>query len=195
MAKIVFSDIKLQLTNLYLARRKQKWFKLFSSDKFITPNFRIAQYFFTSDCTKDLVDRLNEFQNPCCLCTPRLGKEWLDRGRIVRVLDIDKRFSFLPGYRYYDLKNPKVLNEEFDVIIMDPNITCGETILLKAINTLSKRNYNQKLLILYHTQNNLSFLMTFKDYNLHPTGYYPKYCNIKEQANKNFMFYANFEFP
>ena len=179
----------------YRGKGFSKGFKLYSKDNLITPNFRIAQFFFTSECAKDLVDRLDRFDNPCCLCTPRLGKEWFDRGRVVRVLDIDKRFSFLPGYKYYDLRFPTIVIEVFDVIVMDPIFKYGDAVLLNAINNISKENYDQKLLIVHTTADSSLFLRTFSDYKLQPTGYHPEFCNLTGERNKMYMFYANFEFP
>ena len=190
------TDIRLRIVNFLRYLRKPRWFRLYISDRFITPNYTYAQYFFTSECASDLVDKLDHFNNPCCLCTPRLAQEWFDRGRIVRVLDIDKRFIFLPGYKYYDMREPEVLDEEFDVIIADPIYNWEEAVLLRTINTLSKQNYSQKLLVVYYTNKKTSFLETFQDYGLKQTSYYPKYSSVQEEAaEKRVMCYSNFKFP
>ena len=191
----MFDDIKLKWNNFKIYLEKPTWHKLFSKDKFITPDFRLEQYFFTIECAKEIVNRLDRFDNPCCLCAPRLGKEWFDRGRIVRILDIDKRFSFLPGYKYYDLENPHALDEKFDIIVADPNLSLEEIVILRAINTISNMNYHQKLLILYETEKEASLLKTFQAYDLHPTQYYPIYCNITDEGRRYHQFYANFNFP
>ncbi|MBE9571315.1 MAG: hypothetical protein IMF11_11850 [Proteobacteria bacterium] len=112
------------------------------------------------------------------------------------MLDIDERFIFLPGYKYFDMREPEVLDEEFDVIIADPIYKWGEDVLHRTINTLSKQNYSQKLLIVYYTNKKTSFLEIFKDYDLKPSSYYPKYSNVQDEAaEKIVVCYSNFKFP
>ena len=180
-------------------RSKLNWLlhyrRFFITDKFVTPNYALSQYFFTSECVDFLIDNLDKFKNPCCVGTPRLAKGWLDRGRIVRLLDIDNRFSSLPGFICYDISKPKVLDEKFDVIIMDPTFKFGDDVLLKAVNILSHNDYSQKLLLIHATSNTTSILKKFKEYNLRPTGYYPKYSNLRKEGKKIVMCFSNFKFP
>lgn len=189
------ADLKLKFQNFFLFLRRPRWFRLFVSDKIITPDYAFQQYFFTKECVRFLVDRLDPFSNPCCVGTPSLAKEWLERGRTVRLLDVDKRFSFLPGYMYYDLANPELLDEKFDLIIMDPTFGRGEGVLLKAINILSQNDHSQKILLVYMSSHDISILEIFKDYKLKPTGYYPEYTNLRGGGKKFVMCYSNFEFP
>ena len=172
-----------------------KYRKIYISDKFIDPNYEHSQYFFTSQCVDYLVDKLDYFNTPCCVGTPRLAKGWFDRGREVRLLDIDKRFSFLPGYKYFDITKPEVLNEKFDVIIMDPTFKWGEHPLLNTIKVLSQNDHSQKVLLFYMSTHAKSILKTFKEFNLKPTRYYPKYSNLRGEGKKFIMCYSNFEFP
>ena len=191
-ARLLFADLKLRTRNLLTRYRRPAWFRIGLKHRFVTPNFKLAQYFFTDECVKYLVDTLDRFQNPCCLCTPRLEKEWMDRGRIVRVLDIDKRFEFLPGWTHYDIRKPQALHETFDVIVADPNFSYGIDTILRAVDTLSMENPEQKLLILYYSESGEAFLRTFERYQLKPTNYHPEYCNVKEEARNKFVVYANF---
>jgi hypothetical protein len=181
--------------SLFYLNWQLRYRKLYIRDKFIAPDYEHSQYFFTGECVDYLVDKLDCFNNPCCIGTPRLAKGWFDRGRKVRLLDIDKRFSFLPGYKYYDITKPEVLNEKFDVIIMDPTFKWGDGVLLKTINAISHHDHSQKVLLIYLSSRGTSILQTFKDYNLKPTGYYPKYSNVRGKGKKIVMCYSNFQFP
>ena len=169
--------------------------KIFSNDKFVTPDYELSQYFFTKECVDYLIDSLDKFNNPCCVGTPRLAKGWFDRGRNVRLLDIDERFSFLPGFIYFDITKPKVLDEKFDIIIMDPTFNWGDDVLLKTVNILSHNDNSQKLLLIHRLSNSTSILEKFKEYNLKPTGYYPEYSNIHWGWKNYVMCFSNFEFP
>ncbi|MGD8974276.1 MAG: hypothetical protein PVJ56_13335, partial [Desulfobacterales bacterium] len=99
----VINKIKKIKQNLIWQLRYRKFFV---NDKFVPPILGLSQYFFTSECVDFLIDKLDKFENPCCVGTPRLAKGWLDRGRTVRLLDIDKRFSSLPGFICYDISKP-----------------------------------------------------------------------------------------
>ena len=190
-----FAELKLKTKNFLLFLRRPRWFKLYVSDKFVTPDYENQQYFFTSESVKYLVDHLDHFENPCCVGTPSLVKEWFERGRNVRLLDIDKRFNFLPGYKYYDITKPDRFDEKFDVIIMDPTFGWGEGILLKTVNILSHNNHSQKIFLVHMADHELSILEIFKDYQLKPTEYYPKYANLRGEGRKFVKCFANFDFP
>ncbi len=195
----IMKDLKLKLTNLALfvnqkiSKSTPYWLNMdIKAREFITPNFKLGQFFFTEETAKALVEKLDRFEHPCCLCTPSLGNEWHKKGKEVRVLDIDKRFDFLPGYRYYDLRKPEYLNETYDVIILDP-IFFPPEFLLRVINVLTRNNYNQRLLIVYKTSMEKHFLEVFEEYGVFPSNYYPDYPHVSEAGKKEFMFYANFE--
>src|SRR3954470_9164171 len=102
----------------------------------------IEQYFFDEPTLAHLAAFAARFENPCCLCTPSLGQELERRNIHARSLDIDERFSVLPGFRLYDLSKPERLDEKFGLIICDPpflNVSLDE--LLRAVTVLSMNNY------------------------------------------------------
>lgn len=170
------------------------WFnlQLAPEDKFVTPDFGLGQFFFTKETADLLVKELDGFRNPCCLCTPRLGQAWMEQGREVRVLDIDKRFKFLPGYRYFDLLKPTSFEEQFDLIIMDPYFFSPDKLVV-AIDCLSKSQYQQKLLLVYKTTEEQKLLDAFAKYDLKRTEHHPSHTMVTEEGRKEFAFYANFD--
>lgn len=74
----------------------------------------LEQYFWTPDTVARLVaaTALSEAGSPGCLAAPTLAAAWLDAPppgaarRVVPLWDIDWRFAYLPGYRYWDLTAP-----------------------------------------------------------------------------------------
>src|SRR5262245_31397680 len=105
------------------------------------------QYFFDEPTLSHLAAFVSAFQSPCCLCAPLLGKALVDRGRAVRILDIDERFASIPGFSLFDIHRPKWLGERFDLIVCDPpfyNISLSR--LFAAVRTLARNDYSQPLL-------------------------------------------------
>lgn len=94
------------------------------------------QYF--DDPTRSaLADLLEAYSRPCCLCAPTVGEELHARGRPARVLDIDERFSHLPGFRRWNMRRPEHLGERFDVIVCDPPFfTVSLSELFRALRLL-----------------------------------------------------------
>ncbi len=69
------------------------------------------QYFLDRPTLEHLARFVEQFPHPCCLCAPLLGRELVERGVEVRILDIDERFKSLPGFRRYDLYRPDRLGD------------------------------------------------------------------------------------
>ena len=72
----------------------------------------LEQYFFTKTTISNYITALTtrypdqaELEKKVCLiCCPSLSKAFYEElGYTVTVLDIDRRFETLPGFKYYDL--------------------------------------------------------------------------------------------
>ena len=105
----------------------------------------------------------------CLVCAPSLAKALHEDWDIkVTIWDIDKRFEDLPGFRYFDLKEPYEIEEkDFDLILIDPpffSVSLEQQ--AKAMSVLAKRNYNWKLLISFPHKNEKQVLKAFEDFNL-----------------------------
>src|SRR5918998_5412706 len=115
-------QLKQILTERMATGPGQPWFEpvVDPIDQFVPPDFTLSQIFFTQQTAAALVQALDVYVNPCCLCTPRLAAEWARRGRRVTLLDIDPKFAEFAEFLPYDLREPQPINREFDVIIADP---------------------------------------------------------------------------
>ncbi|MFQ5795457.1 MAG: protein-lysine N-methyltransferase [Candidatus Bipolaricaulia bacterium] len=179
--------IIIKLSNIFVP-----WFteEVARENQFVEPNFKLGQFFFDKRTAVVLVDVLDTYQNPCCLCTPRLAQEWMDRGRIVRLLDIDRRFQYLPGYRFYNFKRPTTLHEEFDVIICDPPRFSAAKLKI-SVDILTKNIQDQALFILFPVSRESKLLHAFSDYNLQPTEFPIAHNNVKKEHAHLFKLYGN----
>ncbi len=195
MAEIkLFDPFRFFLSSLSGFFSQPNYFRFSLKKQFLLPNWSIAQYFFTEDCASDLVQKLDRFANPCCLCSPMIGKKWQEMGRIVHILDIDERLDFLPGFRKFDITRPEPLSDIFDVIIVDPPLDLSLEVVLDAVNMVTRKKYDTKLAILHEAKTADCLLKHFEAYGLSPTYYNPVYCHVRKSARHQFMFYANFEF-
>lgn len=155
----------------------------------------LEQFFFDKATTSILAEFFQGYKDPCILCAPTVAKALYKKGKTVTLLDIDERFSYLPGFKQYDITKPLIFEKKFDVIFCDPPFfNYRFSILLKAIDTLSHHNYNQPLVISYLVRRENKFLKYFQKYRLSPTTFYPKYDTVKKSEKNLIKFYANFDF-
>src|SRR5437868_1962621 len=106
------------------------------------------QYFFDAATVRVLADFVGSFERPCCLCAPTIGRELHRRGRAVRVLDVDERFSDLSGFLAWDLYRPRHLDEEFDLVLCDPpffNVSLSQ--LFSAVRVLCHFDLTKPVMI------------------------------------------------
>ena len=52
--------------------------------------------------------------------TPNVAHQIHEENRNECLLDIDKRFNYLPKFRYYDMTKPSQINDKFRLLILDP---------------------------------------------------------------------------
>ena len=64
------------------------------------------QYFFDEATLDHLAAYVASWPSPCCLCAPLLGQRLVELGVDVAILDVDERFSDVPGFRRFDVYRP-----------------------------------------------------------------------------------------
>jgi hypothetical protein len=146
-----------------------KWFDpvVSKEDEFVRPDFRLGQFFYSARTAEALVRLFDGYRHPCCLCTPRLAWEWHRRGRTVRLLDCDRRFATLPGFRAFDLLCPEPIGEEFDVVIVDPIFIPGRQ-LRRAVDLVvgPERIGRTDLFVTFPTEREAELVSSFAPYGL-----------------------------
>jgi hypothetical protein len=161
-------------------------------------NHEYEQFFWTSNVVDKLMKSFEyDFvDETCCLTTPSLAVGMHNSGRDEVLLDIDRRFGFLPKYKYYDVRTPYGLDNNFRLLILDPPffvVPIEE--FRKAVDILTKHNYSTKLIIGFIKREEKRLLEAFRDYNLKPTSFELEYSSIKPNKWRNFCLYSNVDMP
>ena len=151
------------------------------------------QYFYDEKTLSELTTFLGRWEASCCLCTPLLG-QWMSQHSSPNptVLDMDRRFAQIQGFRYYDLCRPEWLDQEFDIIVCDPpffNVSLGQ--LFHAIRLLSHFRFDQPLLISYLRRRSNIVMDTFSQFGLRPVDYSPGYRTVQSLNLNDIVFYSN----
>lgn len=152
--------------------------------------------------TKNVVDKLMEackytyIEETCCLTTPSLAHAWHENGRDEVLLDIDKRFEYLPKFKYYDVRNPDALDDSFRMLILDPPFfLIPIEQIRKAVDVITKNNYGTKIIIAFLKRADQRLKTAFKEYDLSLTTFELEYASIKSNKWANFGLYSNIDLP
>jgi hypothetical protein len=171
-----------------------KWFDphIPEEDRFVPPKFDLGQFFFTRQTALSLVEKLDAYASPCCLCTPRLAWEWHLQGRSVRLLDCDTRFESMPGFRRFDLMRPTALTESFDAIIVDP-IFVPAPILRRAVDLVSSGSHRSAmaLYVTFPTDREKELLDAFSPYELRRLPFEIRHNNVKSDDRNRFGLFGS----
>jgi hypothetical protein len=162
----------------------------------IKENRQLEQYFFTENVLRNLVDTLEYEDDIFCLCTPALADAFYRlKERTVTCLDIDDRFSYLPGYVKYDVLNPKPLDIKPKVIIVDPPFFGINLIdLYKCVDVLSYGDKSTRIIFAFVQREDRGLFGVFKSYNLKATKFKLEYQTVDPTKWSNYGLYSNYEF-
>lgn len=151
------------------------------------------QYFFDDATRAWLVEWLQPFDSICVLCAPTLGAALIDAGKTPAVLDIDERFSHLPGFTKWDISRPTHLSQSFDVIFCDPpffNVSLRT--LRAAIEMLAHFDTSQKLGMCYLLRRKATVLKSFRAFGLCETGKRMGYESVVPSVKNEIELLVNF---
>lgn len=150
------------------------------------------QYFFDGATQRRVADFVEGYECPLCLCTPTVGAELVRRGVEAHILDIDRRFADLPGFRFFDLQHPTWTGEEHGIILCDPPFF-GVSLsrLLKAIRLLAGYDFAKPLLVTYLKRRSAKILEVFEPFGLRPTGFLPTYESVPKLGKFEVEFFGN----
>lgn len=161
-----------------------------------TERYDLEQYFWSKDTVDRLIYSLAYMSDCCCLTTPSLGHGFYEVGREEVVLDIDRRFDYLPKFRYFDILLPVSIEETFQVIIMDPPFFyIPIEKIYEAVLTITKGCTKAKLMIGFLKREEDTLLRVFKEFNLKPTDFPLEYATVKPNKWKNYVLYSNVDLP
>lgn len=150
------------------------------------------QYFFDEPTIDRLAGFVSHWDSPCCICCPQIGQRLVERNVDVTILDVDERFSYLPGFRHFDLTRPDWLGEEFGLILCDPpffNVSFSQ--LVAVLRLLARNDFSQPLMVSYLVRRAASFEEAFKPFGLSRTGFQPRYATVVESPKNEIEFWSN----
>jgi hypothetical protein len=155
------------------------------------------QFFWTQDTVEKLMESLKYTSDRCCLTTPSLAHAWYLNGENEVCLDIDDRFSYLPRYRYYDVRNPEPYpGNDFRIIILDPPyFVVPIEDFRRAVDVITENNYKTKIILGFLKREQKRLLKAFEPYKLCPTQFPLEYASIKPSKWHNFCLYSNIDLP
>jgi hypothetical protein len=117
-------------------------------------------------------------------------------GREEVLLDIDKRFEYLPKFIFYDVTNPNKLEEKFKLLVIDPPFfLIPIEKITETVDILTNKNYNTKIIIAFIKRAEQRLRKAFINYKLYPTTFRLEYASIKDNKWKNFCLYSNIDLP
>lgn len=156
------------------------------------------QFFWSKNVVDSIIHSIGcEYtEKICCFTTPSVAHQMHMNGQDEVLLDIDKRFEYLPKFKYYDAYDPKNLKEDFRLLIIDPPFfVIPIEQIKKAVDVITKNDYNTRILIAYIKRNEKRLRLAFKEYKLFPTSFPLEYISIKSNKWSNFVLYSNIELP
>ena len=164
----------------------------------IKENFTYEQFFWSKNAVDIIIQSINYqyTEQICCFTTPSIAHQMHINGQDETLLDIDRRFEYLPKFKYYDAYDPKHLEEDFRLLIIDPPFfAIPIEQIRKAVDVITNNNYNTGILIAYIKRNEKRLRLAFKEYKLFPTSFPLEYVSIKPNKWSNFVLYSNIELP
>ena len=158
------------------------------------------QFFWTRNTVNKLMESLKYTFDRCCLTTPSLAHAWYEVGEHEVLLDIDRRFDYLPKFKYYDVCNPTAItiegSDKFRIIILDPPYFVVPIEQFRvAVDKITNKDYSTKILLGFLKREEKRLMSAFDDYNLKPTRFPLEYASIKPSKWGNFCLYSNIDLP
>ncbi|MCO5593711.1 hypothetical protein L7F22_047728 [Adiantum nelumboides] len=166
----------------------------------------LEQYLWSERTVMQLTEALkptawhSELGHVCCLATPSLAHAfYAKQGRIEALLDIDTRFNYLPGFRLFDLRSPRMSElgaDDFRIVIFDPPFFyIPLPVLFQAVLVAVHGNLEAKLLVGFLCREEGAFLQAFAPFRLRRTRFVLEYATVKPNKWGNYALYANVDLP
>jgi len=146
-------------------------------------NHRREQYFWDGPTLAALAEALEPYSRPVLLCAPMLGQYLHEQGRTVVVLDTDRRFTELPGFRYWDIHRPEWLGFKPDLILCDPPFYSVKLDrLYRALMNLTGHDPCVPLTLSWLARRRHALLGTFARFDLQEVPFRPSYVTVPEEV-------------
>ncbi|KAH7439259.1 hypothetical protein KP509_04G052600 [Ceratopteris richardii] len=172
----------------------------------------LEQYFWSENTVMQLKEALRptswqtQVGHVCCLAVPSLAHAFYysadeggGGGRIEALLDIDTRFEYLPGFRFFDLCHPvgsESADDDFRIVVFDPPFFyIPLQVLFEAVVVAVQGNLEAKLLLGFLRREERALLSVFAPFRLRRTRFVLEYANVKPNKWRNYALYSNIDLP
>ena len=156
-------------------------------------NHQRQQYFFSPPTVQVLAEIVASKAHPCCLCVPTVAEALQARGRTVRLLELDARFSALPGFVAWDLYQPRRLSETFDLILCDPpfqRVRLSQ--LFEALRVLCQGHLDTPIALCHLATRAEDIQGALGAFGLAPTELEIGYVSVRPIPENRVILYTNF---
>ena len=87
----------------------------------VVEDHRYEQFFYDEGTANQLYQLVDMYDKPLLLCNPTLAVLAEKKNRPYLLLDRDRRFDFLSGYRPFSLTEPYLITDyDYDAVFIDP---------------------------------------------------------------------------
>lgn len=156
----------------------------------------LEQYFWTKNTVERLMKALNDFGDCCCLTTPSLAHGWHVQGKEEALYDIDRRFEYLPKFRYYDITTPDDVEDSYRIVVFDPPFFyIPMEVMFKAVCKIVHDNFKTKILIGFLKREEKELMKYFGVFGIKPTNFLLEYATVKPNKWRNYCLYSNADLP
>jgi hypothetical protein len=125
------------------------------------------QFFYDDASNSRLFKIVDSFELPVLLCNPSLAVLAEEAKRPYRLLDRDRRFKFLKGYREFSLVEPFLVDEPYDAVFLDPpfaNISPAQLVRCLRLMAPSAAQREAPLFLAYNSDREEQLLKAFEEY-------------------------------
>jgi len=161
-------------------------------------NHDYEQYFWTKETVDNFLQSIQYMciEETCCFTTPSIAHALHENGRDEILLDIDKRFNYLPKFKYYNAYHPEQLEDTYKLLIIDPPFFIVPIEIIRdAVDVITNKDYSTCIIIAFLKRAEKRLRDAFKEYKLFPTTFALQYASIKPNKWSNFVLYSNVELP
>jgi hypothetical protein len=133
----------------------------------VTEDHAYEQFFYSDATNRRLSKIVHSYRYPVLLCNPSLAVIAEEADMPYRLLDRDRRFSFLKGFREFSLAEPYLVDESYDAIFCDPpfaNVTPQQLVKCLRLMAPSRKQASVPLYIAYNSIRENALLEAFKEY-------------------------------
>lgn len=164
----------------------------------VSEDHRFEQFYYDKDTQQRIFRIMQRFEHPLLLCNPSLAVMADKAGLDYQLLDRDRRFSFLKGYREFSIMEPHLVEYPYDSVFVDPpfaNVTPLE--LRRCLDLMAPDEHRRSevpLFVAYNSKRELPLLAAFEARQPLEKKWSLRYMSVTDNMQDNIYLYASKSF-